>query len=156
MSPVMGRAGCPGREKDRLKPAGTGEGVSARIHVVNLLGDRVEEDHRSDHRRAGTEEGISVRLHVANSHKDRSKQGCRSDRRHSANSLRGRVDSCVSVKASIVIAGVGVSAVLRGSNDDSKGAKPDIFNTIPQQKLVRATPRRNLWFYSKGFMRKKK
>jgi len=81
----MGRAGCPGREPDR--PARTGEGVSARIHIANSHGDRAREVHRSNRRHAGTGEGISARIHVVNSHGDRAKDGRKSEHRHSAISL---------------------------------------------------------------------
>jgi len=44
VSPVIGQAGCPGRETDCLKPAGTRVGVSARMYNdSNSLGDRVKE-----------------------------------------------------------------------------------------------------------------
>ena len=70
VSPVMGRAGCPDREKDCLKPAGTGLGVSARIYNSSSLGDRAKEGHGrgSEFRHAGTGEGISACIHVVNSH----------------------------------------------------------------------------------------
>jgi hypothetical protein len=55
----MGRAGCPSREPDCLKPAGTEEGVSACMHVANLLGDRAKP--------MGTEEGASTGKYVMNS-----------------------------------------------------------------------------------------
>ena len=82
---------------------------------------------------AGTGEGISARTHVANSHGDRAEEGRRSDRRHSANSLWERVDSCMSVGASIVVAYVGVGGVLRGSSEVSKGAQLDMFGTMKVQ-----------------------
>ena len=41
-SPVMGRAGCPGRDPDYPKPAGTWMGVGACIHDSNSLGDRAK------------------------------------------------------------------------------------------------------------------
>jgi len=44
---------------------------------------------------------------VANSHADRAEDGRRNDCRHSANSLWERVDSCMTVGASIVIADAG-------------------------------------------------
>jgi len=109
VSPVIGQAGC--REPDCLKWVG----VSVRMYnESNLLGDRAKEGRGSEGRHAGTEEGISARIHVANSHADRAEDGCRSDCRHSANSLWERVDSCMTVGASIVVAyaggrGVGVS-----------------------------------------------
>ena len=79
------------------------------------LGDRAKEGRESEGRHAGTGEGISARIHVTNSHEDRLEDGRKSDRRHSANSsLRERVDSCMSVGASIVVAYVGVGRV-RGS-----------------------------------------
>jgi len=58
----------------------------------------------------------------------------------------------MSVGASIVVAGVGVSGVLKGSTDVSKVAKLDRPDTIPQQKLVGVTPRSTLGHHSKGFM----
>jgi len=104
VSPVIGQAGCPGREPDCLKPAGTWVGVSARMYnESNSLGDRAKEGRGSEGRHAGTGEGISARIHVANSHADRAEDGRRSDRRHSANSLWERVDSCMTVGASIVV-----------------------------------------------------
>jgi len=104
VSPVIGQAGCPGREPDCLKPAGTSVGVSARMYnQSNLLGDRAKEGRGSKGRHAGTGEGISARIHVANSHADRAEDGHRSDPRHCANSLCERVDSCMTVGASIVI-----------------------------------------------------
>jgi len=139
----MGWAGCPGHEPDCLKPAETR--VSAHTYVANSLLDR-------DRRHAETGEEISIHIHMANSHGDRAKEGRRSERRHSANSLWERIDSCVSVGANIVVAGVVVSSVLRGSTDVSKGAKLDKFNTIKQQKLVGVTPHSTLGRYSKGFM----
>jgi len=108
VNPVMGQAGCPGREPDCLKPAGTWVGVSAWMYnALNSLGDRAKEGCGSEGRHAGTGEGISARIHVANSHADRAKDGRRRDRRHSANSLWERVDSCMTVGASIVVAYAG-------------------------------------------------
>ena len=67
MSPVIGQAGCPGREPDCLKPAGTWVGVSARMYNgSNSLGDRAKEGCGSEGRHAGTGEGIIARIHVAN------------------------------------------------------------------------------------------
>jgi len=95
------------------------------------------------------EQGRDLALaYMANSHGDRAKEGRRSDRKHSANSLLETVDSCVSLRASIVVGGVGVSGVLRGSTDVSIGAKKD----IQQQKLVGVNPRGTLGRYSKGLM----
>ena len=56
--------------------------------------------------------------------------------------IRRRVYSYVSVRASIIVAGVGVgvSSMLRGSADASKGAKLDMFHTIKQKKFVGVTP----------------
>ena len=113
VSPVIGQAGCPGREPDCLKPAGT----SARMYNdLNSLGDGAKEGRGSKGRHAGTGEGISAGIHVANSHADRAEDGRRSGRRHSANSLWERVDSCMTVGASIVVAdaegrGEGVSLI---------------------------------------------
>jgi len=70
----------------------------------NLLGDptKVREGRVSKGRHAETGEGISACIPVANSHADRAKDGSRSDCRHSANSSWERVDSCMTVGASIV------------------------------------------------------
>jgi len=104
VSPVIGQPGCPGREPDCLKPAGICVGVSARMYNdSNLLGDRAKEGRGSEGRHTGTGEGISACIHVANSHADRAEDGCRSDCRHSANSLWERLDSCMTVGASIII-----------------------------------------------------
>ena len=58
-------------------------------------------------------------------------------------------------RTSSVVAGVRVShcdgGVLRGSNDVSKGAKLDVFDTRAS-KPVGVTPCHILWRYSKGFM----
>jgi len=46
VGPVMGQAGCPGRESDCLKPAGTWVGFSVRDRLyndLNSLGDRAKE-----------------------------------------------------------------------------------------------------------------
>jgi len=110
VSPLMSKPGCPGRKKDCLKPVGKGVGVSSRIYDSNSLEDRAREGPGSERRHVGTVEGISARIHVANSHGDRAKEGRRSDRRYSANSLWERDDSCMSVGASIVVAGIGVGA----------------------------------------------
>jgi len=100
--PVIGQTGCPGREPDCLKPAGTWVGVIARMYNdLNSLGHRAKEGRGSKGRHAGTGEGISARIHVANSHADRAEDGHRSDHRHSANSLWERVDSCMTVGASM-------------------------------------------------------
>ena len=53
----MGRAGCPGREKDCLKSVGTGVGVSARTYDLDSLEDRVREGPGSEHRHGGNSEG---------------------------------------------------------------------------------------------------
>ena len=107
VSPVTGQAGCPGREPDCLKSAGTWVGVSARMYnESNSLGDRAKEGRRSEVRHVGTGEGISayihVAIHVANSHSDRAEDGRRRDCSYSANSLWERVDSCMTVGARIV------------------------------------------------------
>ena len=58
----MGQAGCPGREPDCLKPAGTWVEISARMfNDSNSLGDRAKEGRGSEGRQAGTGEGISAR-----------------------------------------------------------------------------------------------
>jgi len=128
VSPVIGQAGCPCREPDCLKPAGTRVGVSARMYNdSNSLGDRAKEGRGSKGRRAGTGEGISASIHVANSHADRAEDGRRSDCRHSANSLWERVHSCMTVGATIVVAdaggrGEGVSLItgVNGSTEVGK------------------------------------
>ena len=110
VSPVIGQAGCPGREPDCLKPAGTWVAVTARMYNdLNSLGDRTKEGRGSEGGHVGTREGISVRIHVANSHADRAEDGRRSDRRPSANSFKlwERVDSYMTVGASIVVAYAG-------------------------------------------------
>jgi len=90
----------------------------------NSLGDRAKEGRGSEGRHAGTGEGISVRIHVANSHVDRAEDARRSNRRHSANSLWERVDSCMTVGASIVVGyaggcgeGVSLSTGVKGSTE---------------------------------------
>ena len=90
----------------------------------NSLGDRAKEGRGSKGRHAGTGEGIGARKHVANSHADRAEDGRRSDCRHSANSLWERVDSCMTVGASIVVAdaggrgeGVSLSTGVKGSTE---------------------------------------
>ena len=135
VSPVMGRAGCPGREQDCLKPTGAGVGVSARIYNSNSLGDRAREGRGIECRHAGTVEAISARIHVVISHGDRAEEGRRSNRRHSANALWEREDSCMSMGASIVVAGVGVGGVLSSSSDVSIWAKLDIPLPLPTRLL---------------------
>jgi len=111
----IGRNVCPDREADCLKPAGTGVGVSdCMYHDSNSLGGRAKEGRGSERRHTGTVEGISARIHVANSHGERAEEGRRSERRHSANSLWERDDSCMSVGASMVVAGVGVDVCWSG------------------------------------------
>ena len=90
----------------------------------NSLGDRAKESRGSKGRHAGTGEGISACIHVANSHADRAEDGRRNDCSHSANSLWERVDSCMTVGASIVVAdaggrGEGVSLItgVKGSTE---------------------------------------
>ena len=73
----------------------------------NSLGDKAKEGRRSKGRHAETREGISARIHVATSHEERVEDGRKSDRRHSAISLWERVDSCMLVGVSIVVAYVG-------------------------------------------------
>jgi len=108
VNPVIGQAGCPGRESDCLNPGGTWVGVSARMYNdSNSLGDRAKEGRRSEVRHAGTGETISAYIHVSNSHADRAEDGRRNDYRHSANSLWERVDSCMTVGPSIVVADAG-------------------------------------------------
>jgi len=121
VSPFMGQAGRPFQEPDFPKPAGTCLGVSARIYDSNSLGDRAKEGRGSEGRHSGTGARISARIHVANSHGDKAEEGRRNDCRHSANSLWERVDSCMLVGASIVVAYVGAGGVLRGSSDFQKG-----------------------------------
>ena len=108
MARLVIQAGYPGREPDCLKPAGTWAGVSARrYNDLNSLGDGAKEGRGSKGRHAGTGEGISACIHVANSHADRAEDGRRSDCRHSASSSWERVDSCMTVGASIVVADAG-------------------------------------------------
>jgi len=108
VSPVIDQGGCPGREPDCLNPAGTWVGVSAHMYNdPNSLGDGAKEGRGSKGRHAGTGEEISAYIHVANSHADRVEDGRRSNCRHSANSLWERVDSCMTVGASIVVADAG-------------------------------------------------
>jgi len=125
VSPVIGQAGCPGREPDCRNPAETWVGVSTRMYNdPNSLGDRAKEGRGSKGRHWGTGEGVSAYIHVANSHTDRAEDGRRSICMHSANSLWERVDSCMTVGASIVIAdagghGEGVSLItgVKGSTE---------------------------------------
>jgi len=81
----------------------------------NSLGYRVKEGRRNKGRHAGTGEGISAPIYVANSHADRTEDGRRSDRRYSENSLWERVDSCMRVGASILIAYAGGRARPHGA-----------------------------------------
>jgi len=74
---------------------------------LNSLEDGAKEGRRSKGRHAGTGEGISTYIHVANSYADRAEDGRRSNCRHSANSLWERVDSCMTVGASIIVADAG-------------------------------------------------
>ena len=107
----MSQAGCPGREPDILKPAGTWVAVSARMYNdLNSLGDKAKEGHRSERRHAGIGEGNSARMHLANSHGGRAEEGRRSDRKHSANSLWERDESCMS-------AGTSLAKGVRGSTE---------------------------------------
>jgi len=125
VSPVVGQSGCPSRESDSLKPAGTWVGVGARMYNdLNSLGDRAKEGRGSEGRHAGTGEGISARMHVANPHADRVEDGHKRDCRHHANSLWERVAPCISVGVSIVVAyvggrgeGVSLSTGVRGSTE---------------------------------------
>jgi len=86
----MGRADCPGREPDCLKPAGTWEGVSTHMYDLNSPGDRAKEGRGSERRHAGTGEGISARIHVVNSHGDRAEEGRRSEGQHCRRRRRSR------------------------------------------------------------------
>ena len=63
---------------------------------------------------AGTGKDICARIHVVNSQGDRANEGRRNDPRHSTNLLWERVESCVTLVASIVVACVGISGVLMG------------------------------------------
>ena len=124
LSPFLGRASYPSREQhclvSSLVPAGTGEDICAHIHVANSQGHRA-------------------------------KKGPRSDRRHSANSLWKRVESrpCVTMAANFIVAGLGISGVLRASTNFSKGAKLDMVDATAC-KPVSVTPRRTLRRYAKG------
>jgi len=115
-SPVIGQAGCPGREPDCLKPARTWVGVSARTYNdSNSIGDRVKEGRGSEGRHTGTGEGICARIHVANSHVNRAEDGRRSDCRHSADdddcfyyhSWRNNVVIAFGTLSSFIIVGEG-------------------------------------------------
>ena len=82
-------------------------GVRARIYNdSNSLGNS-QGGLGSQGRHAGTGEGISACIPVANSHAGREEDGRRSDCRHSAKLLWERVDSCMTVGASIVVADAG-------------------------------------------------
>jgi len=70
----------------------------------NSLEDGAKVGRGSKGRHTGTGEGISSCIHVANSHVDRAEDGCTSDCRHSANLLWERVDSCMTVGASVCVA----------------------------------------------------
>jgi len=90
----------------------------------NSAGDWAKEGRRSKGRHAGTGEGISACIHVPNSHADMAEDGRRSNCRHSTNLLWERVDSCMTVGASIVVAdaggrGQGVSLItgVKGSTE---------------------------------------
>jgi len=52
------RAGSPSREPCCVVPAGTGEGISARIHAANSQGDRAEEGRRSARRHNANSVGV--------------------------------------------------------------------------------------------------
>jgi len=66
VSPVIGQAGCPGRESDCLNPAGAWVGVSACMYNdPKSLGYGAKEGRGSKGRHAGTGEGISAYIHVA-------------------------------------------------------------------------------------------
>ena len=88
------RAASPSREPCCLIPAGTGE----------------------------TGEGIGVHIHAANSQGDRAKKGCRSSHRHNANSLWERVESCMTLVDSIVIAGTRIKSGCLSRSGGVKGS----------------------------------
>ena len=67
---------------------------------------------------AGAGEGISARIHAANSQGDRAKEGCRRVHRHSTNSLGERAESCVTLVASIVLAGLTQISTMTNSYSD--------------------------------------
>ena len=67
------------------------------------------------------------------------------------NLLWKSVKSYVTLMASIVVAGVGISGALSGSSDFSKGATQDMFD-VTEYKLVSVNTGRTLGHYSKGFM----
>jgi len=108
----MGRAGCPSLEQHCLILVGTGEDISARIHVANSQGDRAKEGRRREHR-------------------------------HSANFLLERVESFVTFVASIVVAGIRMSGVPRGSTDVSKRAKLHMSDATACKPVSVTRP--NLW-----------
>ena len=54
------RAGSPSREPCCVVPAGTGEGISARIHAANSQGDRAKEGRRSARRHNANSLGVRV------------------------------------------------------------------------------------------------
>ena len=53
-------ADSPSREPCYVVPAGTGEGISARIHAANSQGDRAEEGRRSACRHNANSLGVRV------------------------------------------------------------------------------------------------
>jgi len=99
--------------------------------------------------------GTSTCIHVASSQADRDKEGGKSHHRRNTNSLWERVDSCVTLVTSIIVAGAGISGVLRDSILVAEGAKLDMSDALPLAtgcKPVSTTPRRTPGCYSKGFM----
>ena len=71
---------------------------------------------------AGTGEGTCARIYVAISQGHRAKEGRSNNRRHSAHLLWKRVEFCVMLVAHIIVAGIGISDVLRTSTKFSKWA----------------------------------
>ena len=93
----MGQAGCPGREPPCLKPAGTWVGVSM-YNDSNLLGDRRGSERRNAGTGEGISARIHV---ADSHGGDRAEEGRRSDRKQSTNLLWERDESCMSGRASI-------------------------------------------------------
>jgi len=54
------RADCPSWKPCGVVPAGTGEGISARIHAANSQGDKAEEGRRSARRHNANSLGVRV------------------------------------------------------------------------------------------------
>ena len=59
------RADCPNLEPCFVVPAGTGEGISARIHTANSQGGKTEEGRRSARRHNANSLGVRVKSFVS-------------------------------------------------------------------------------------------